>query len=171
MVIQEIIEKKSTIRQMAAERQLMLQERPQTVSRFLGEPTLSSPKRSQRSMGQSMCLDDFRVQNAERQTINTLQRTLNRQKKKTHEILTLFTWTSKKNEELNNILWSCINQAKRQAEGSKDESFAIKLVDNLAKSEKLIQSITELHSTVADGTSKSPFFSRHQTVDASLLLE
>lgn len=50
IVVQEIIDKKNIIRQLTLERKLLIaerdqltQERPQTVSRFLGEPHLNSP--------------------------------------------------------------------------------------------------------------------------------
>jgi hypothetical protein len=53
MVIQEIIDKKNTIRQLVNEKQKQLenQRRPNTASRFLGEPSINSPKRiTQRSI-------------------------------------------------------------------------------------------------------------------------
>lgn len=103
ILIQEIIEKKTIVKQLLAEKHRPTSHMPaQLVSRFIGEPSISSPKRSsQRSidpMAQSSCLDDFRVHQASRQTINCLQRTLSRQKKKTRDISTLFAWTNKKNE-------------------------------------------------------------------------
>lgn len=77
MLIQEVVEKKGMINKLLSEKNTMrMTLKENTFSRFIGEPSLNSPKRNSHSTSQRQ--NESRISESEKQSVQFLQRSLYR---------------------------------------------------------------------------------------------